>query len=50
MILALIAEIFYAWVQAKNEAEVEKEERKQLAIKHHRLKTKKRLFTKWKVQ
>ena len=45
----MVAEAFYAWVQAKNEAEVEKAERKKRAVKHYRLKAKARVFYKWKV-
>ena len=47
--IAMVAEAFYAWVQAKNEAEVEKAERKKRAVKHYRLKAKARVFYKWKV-
>lgn len=47
--IALLAEIFYAWVQAKNEAEVEKAEKKQKATKHHRVRVKARVLKNWKV-
>ena len=47
--IALIAEMFYAWVQAKNEAEVEKAEKKKQAIRHYKLRMKAKVMKSWKV-
>ncbi len=49
LLIALIAKMFYAWVQAKNEADVEKAERKQQAVRLYKVKLKARVFTNWKV-
>ena len=49
LLTALIAKMFYAWVQVKNEADVEKAERKQQVVRHYKVKLKAKVFTNWKV-
>lgn len=44
-----MANAFYLWVQAKNEADVEIEERMAKARAHYRHNVKKKVIQKWKV-
>ena len=48
-IIDLLANAFLAWIQAKNEAEAEAEERILEAHKYYQRKLKKRIIKKWKV-
>ena len=45
-----MAEIFYAWIQAKNESEVHLSEGNAYAQKFYRLSLKNKIFKAWKVQ
>lgn len=46
---AILANVFYSWIQVKNEAEVEMEEKLLNAHKFYKQKIKRKIFQKWKV-
>ena len=49
MHLDLMANVFYSWIQVKNEADVEVEERIKNARESYKKHLKKKVFHKWRV-